>query len=76
MPPKKTMTKTPLPTLATAEELATAFTMTTAQVWRLHRQGRIPSINLGRRTLRFNLEAVAEALTAQSKPCTFLKEAR
>ena len=69
-------TKRTIPSLATAEELATAFTMTTAQVWRLHRQGRIPSINLGRRTLRFNLEAVAEALAAQSKPCAFLKEAR
>jgi predicted DNA-binding transcriptional regulator AlpA len=76
MPPKNTMPKTTLPTLATAEELATAFTMSTAQVWRLHRQGRIPSIYLGRRTLRFNLEAVAEALTAQSKPCTFLKGAQ
>ncbi len=69
-------TQRTIPTLATAEELATAFTMTPAQVWRLHRQGRIPSVNLGRRTLRFNLEAVAEALTAQSKPCTFLKGVR
>jgi predicted DNA-binding transcriptional regulator AlpA len=59
------------PTLATAEELAPAFQMTPPQIWRLARQGRIPVIRLGRRTLRFDLQKVAEALQAQTIPAVF-----
>ena len=57
--------------LLTAEDIASACSMTIPQVWRLQRLGRIPSTRLGHRTLRFNLEDVQRALVAQSKPCTF-----
>jgi hypothetical protein len=41
------------PTLTTAEQIAPAFQMTPPQIWRLARQGRIPVIRLGRRTLLY-----------------------
>lgn len=60
--------------LLTAEEIAPALSMNLQQVWRLQRLGRIPSTRLGHRTLRFNLEEVQKALTAQSKPCSFTQK--
>jgi hypothetical protein len=45
--------------------------MTPPQIWRLARQGRIPVIRFGRRTLRFDLQKVAEALQAQTTPAVF-----
>jgi hypothetical protein len=63
------------PSLATAEQLAAAFQMTLTQIWRLQRLGRIPVVRLGRRTLRFNVAEVAEALAAQTKPSTYLRSA-
>jgi predicted DNA-binding transcriptional regulator AlpA len=66
----KTLLTNP-PTLVTAEKLAEAFSLTLQQVWRLQRQGRIPCVRLGRRTLRFNLNEVAAALEAQTRPAVF-----
>jgi predicted DNA-binding transcriptional regulator AlpA len=63
------------PSLATAEQLAAAFQMTLTQIWRLQRLGRIPVVRLGRRTLRFNVAEVAEALAAQTKPSTYQRSA-
>lgn len=68
----KTLHSNP-PTLATAEQLASAFSMSLQQIWRLQRQGRIPCVRLGRRTLRFNLAEVAAALEAQTRPAVFSK---
>lgn len=68
----KTTDKTP-PILCKAENLAEAFSMTLQQIWRLQRQGRIPCVRLGRRTLRFNLGEVAAALEAQTRPSVFSK---
>ena len=68
----KTNPQTP-PTLTTAEQLAEAFSMSLQQIWRLQRQGRIPCVRLGRRTLRFNTAEVAAALEAQTRPAVFSK---
>jgi predicted DNA-binding transcriptional regulator AlpA len=61
------------PALSTAAQLASAFQMTPPQIWRLARQGRIPVLILGRRTYRFNIAEVAEALAAQTSPAVFSK---
>ena len=66
----KTTDQTP-PILCKAEDLAEAFSMSLQQIWRLQRQGRIPCVRLGRRTLRFNLGEVAAALEAQTRPSVF-----
>jgi len=66
----KTTDQTP-PILCKAENLAEAFEMSLQQIWRLQRQGRIPCVRLGRRTLRFNLGEVAAALEAQTRPSVF-----
>lgn len=59
--------------LTTAEQLASAFQMTTPQIWRLARQGKIPVICFGPRTYRFDIKEVAEALKAQTIPAVFSK---
>jgi predicted DNA-binding transcriptional regulator AlpA len=48
--------------LLDAKQLSPRLSMTVAQVLRLQRQGRIPAIRLGHRTLRFNISAVMAAL--------------
>lgn len=47
--------------------------MSPQQIWRLARQGRIPVLKLGRRTYRFDLAQVADALAAQTRPAVFSK---
>lgn len=53
--------------LLDTEQLAGRLSMTTAQISRLQRQGRIPCIRLGHRTHRFSLTDVMEALQRQTR---------
>ena len=41
--------------------------MTKEQVWKLHRENKIPVIKLGHRRHRYNVEACLQALNKQSK---------
>ena len=50
--------------LLDAEELGIRLGFTSQQIWRLHRQGKIPVITLGHRTHRYSLPSVMEALQA------------
>ena len=47
-----------------APRLAPLLSMEVPQVLRLQRQGKIPSIKLGHRTMRFSITAVMKALAA------------
>lgn len=55
-----------IPQIVTSKELAPMIAMTEPQVWRLHRQGIIPVINLGKRSHRYNVPEVMAALARLS----------
>ena len=57
-----------------AYQLADRLSLKPSQVWRLHRQGKIPVITLGRRTHRYRLDEVMAALAKQTRAAT-VKEA-
>jgi len=48
----------------TAQELAAILKVTKDTIWRYTRTGRIPSIRLGARDYRYQIEAVIKALSA------------
>ena len=48
----------------TAEELAELLRLSPGTIKQMARDGRIPSIRLSRKTLRFDVKAVAAALSA------------
>ncbi|MFH1764910.1 MAG: helix-turn-helix domain-containing protein [Gemmatimonadota bacterium] len=53
-----------LPRLATAEEIAAELGIARPTVYRLCRSETIPHVRIGRRIIRFDLNAVAEWLQA------------
>jgi len=57
-----------VPELLTAQELATALKLNTQTLYRLVRQGLVPAIRIGRKTLRFDLVQVRAALQSQEPP--------
>lgn len=52
----------------TARQLAALLQVSESTVRRLAREGRIPSVRLTTRLVRFNLKAVCRALDADSRP--------
>ena len=52
----------------TARQLASILQVSESTVRRLAREGRIPSIRITPRLLRFNLKAVRQALDGSTKP--------
>lgn len=52
----------PLTRLLTAEEVADQLTVSTDRVWALTREGKLPTVKLGRRTYRYRPDAVEAAL--------------
>ena len=48
----------------TAQELAAILKVTKDTIWRYTRTGRIPSIHLGARDYRYQIDAVIKALSA------------
>jgi predicted DNA-binding transcriptional regulator AlpA len=52
--------------LVDADALGAMLSMSRQQVWRLHRQGRIPVLRLGRRTHRYDVMAVRAALAGNN----------
>jgi excisionase family DNA binding protein len=48
--------------LVTAKEVAAACSLRIDRVYELARTGRIPSIHVGKRAMRFDIDAVREAL--------------
>lgn len=52
----------PLARLLTAAEVADALTLSIDRVWALTREGKLPTVKLGRRTYRYRPDAVAAAL--------------
>ena len=55
-------TRTTTAALVDAPSLAATLSLTPQGVWRLHRLGKIPSVRLGHRCLRFSPAAVLRAL--------------
>ena len=54
------------PKLATAKEVAAAFSLRLDRVYELARTRSIPSIHVGERAMRFDIEAVRKALASLS----------
>src|SRR6266436_2374650 len=54
------------PKFATAKEVATAFSLRLDRVYELARTRSIPSIHVGERAMRFDIEAVRKALASLS----------
>ena len=52
------------PKFATAKEVATAFSLRLDRVYELARTRSIPSIHIGERAMRFDVEAVRKALAS------------
>lgn len=52
----------------TARQLASVLQVSESTVHRLAREGRIPSVRLTPRLVRFNLKAVCRALDASARP--------
>ena len=52
------------PKFATAKEVATAFSLRLDRVYELARTRSIPSIHVGERAMRFDVEAVRKALAS------------
>jgi excisionase family DNA binding protein len=48
--------------LKTVEEVAAVLRLKPTTIYRLARQGKIPSFKLSRKTIRFDLDAVLEAV--------------
>lgn len=51
--------------IVSAKELADELQVSVASIYRLTRQGRIPCLELGLRTCRYDLDAVLETLRAR-----------
>jgi acetylglutamate kinase len=56
------------PRIVDASTLGGITDMTREQIWRLHRQGMIPVITIGRRTHRYNVDDVLAALAKKTQP--------
>jgi predicted DNA-binding transcriptional regulator AlpA len=56
----------------TAKELATKLGIPKAGILRLHRQGKLPSVVLGHKTIRFHIPTVLKAINAQGNGCPFI----
>lgn len=56
------------PEIVTAETLGGRISMTKEQIWRLHRQKKIPVISIGRRSHRYDVAAVLAALAKLTQP--------
>jgi len=52
------------PKWATAKEVAVAFSLRLDRVYELARTRRIPSVHVGKRAMRFDIEAVRKALAS------------
>ena len=52
------------PRLATAKEVAAAFSLRLDRVYELARTRSIPSVHVGKRSMRFDIEAVRKALAS------------
>ena len=52
------------PRLATAKEVATAFSLRLDRVYELARTRSIPSVHVGKRSMRFDVDAVRKALAS------------
>lgn len=62
------MSPSALPQLMTRKEIAAYLRISLSQLDRLHARGRIPFVDAGRYTRRYNPERVERALTHQ-EPC-------
>jgi hypothetical protein len=60
-------TTQPTPPIVDAPTLGGIISMTKEQVWKLHREGKIPVIKLGHRRHRYDVAAVLQALNKQSQ---------
>ncbi|MCE9556754.1 MAG: helix-turn-helix domain-containing protein [Planctomycetes bacterium] len=54
------------PDYATAADLAARLGIAPKTVWKLARNGKIPSVRIGRRCIRFDADAVVAVLTQDS----------
>jgi excisionase family DNA binding protein len=57
----------PLQRLFTAAEVAKIMGVTTDRIWELSRAGRLPTVKLGQRTLRYRPDAVAAAIEGMER---------
>ncbi|MEI8191451.1 MAG: helix-turn-helix domain-containing protein [candidate division NC10 bacterium] len=60
------------PQLLTAQELARGLKLNPQTLYRLARQGVIPAIRIGKKSLRFDAAQVRNALQAPTKPLTLV----